>query len=152
MKSFFLIFVMLTMALRTMPLMAQEELIISGIKGSAAAENVVTKILEEAYKRIGIKAIIKLVPGERALQMSGEGVVDGEAARFPGVMKNYPNLLKIPVPILRTTRRTLDMQSSLLAGICLDVFSFTRVASPSLQPRQVRRFVPRPISELFLHP
>ncbi len=53
-------------------------------------------ILEKAYNKIGEDVSFKLLPGERAISDSNDGVTDGEAHRVNNIQKKYPNLLKIP--------------------------------------------------------
>lgn len=57
------------------------------------------RILTEAYGRIGYDVAIEGVPAERALVMSNQGLVDGEAARVPVVEPACPNLIRVPTPL-----------------------------------------------------
>lgn len=70
----------------------------STIEGSAdtVASGVV---LQEAYKRLGIKISIRHFPGMEALQKSNAGETDGELSRIDGASKKYPRLVQIPIPI-----------------------------------------------------
>ncbi|MCP3853186.1 MAG: ABC transporter substrate-binding protein, partial [Actinomycetia bacterium] len=57
------------------------------------------EIIKVAYKRLGITAIVKGMPGKRALIQSSEGFVDGETIRLSGIEKIYPTLIRVPTPI-----------------------------------------------------
>jgi len=54
-------------------------------------------IIREAYKSLGVKIVFKVLPGERSLQLSNNGVIDGELVRIAGIDKVYTNLIRIPV-------------------------------------------------------
>ncbi len=58
-----------------------------------------TKVLVEAYKRLGIHLDIVTLPAERALQKSNSGKLDGEVNRIKGIERKYKNLVAIPVPV-----------------------------------------------------
>ena len=57
-------------------------------------------IIKEAYSRIGFKAIIRFLPGKRALIYSSRGKVDGELSRILEVGEQYKTLIRVPVPYL----------------------------------------------------
>ena len=57
------------------------------------------RILTEAYGRIGYDVKIEGVPAERALVMSNQGEVDGEAARVSVIEIACPNLIRVPTPL-----------------------------------------------------
>jgi ABC-type amino acid transport substrate-binding protein len=70
----------------------------SNIEGTAAKQ-----ILTEAYQRLGITIVLKTFPAERALLISNSGVEsDGELLRISGLGKDYPNLVVVPVAIVKT--------------------------------------------------
>ncbi|MEJ2374409.1 MAG: transporter substrate-binding domain-containing protein [Pseudolabrys sp.] len=54
-------------------------------------------IIREAYQKLGIAIVFKILPGERSLQLSNDGVIDGELVRIAGIKKIYTNLIRIPV-------------------------------------------------------
>jgi polar amino acid transport system substrate-binding protein len=54
-------------------------------------------IIREAYKSLDVKIVFKVLPGERSLQLSNNGVIDGELVRIAGIDKVYTNLIRIPV-------------------------------------------------------
>ena len=57
-------------------------------------------ILEEAYRRIGIKVKFIHYPSERALIQSNSGYIDGEMYRINGLDETYKNLIKVPTSYL----------------------------------------------------
>jgi len=60
----------------------------------------VSEIMQQAYKKLGIEAKVRYYPGNRSLRFSNEGHADGELFRIKGMNKDYPNLIRIPVPLL----------------------------------------------------
>ncbi len=52
-------------------------------------------VAKEAFRRIGIDLQVDLLPAERSLVMSNDGINDGEIARVAGINRLYPNLVKI---------------------------------------------------------
>lgn len=57
------------------------------------------RILREAYGRLGYALRFVEVPAERALVMSNQGLVDGEAGRVPVIESQYPHLVRVPTPL-----------------------------------------------------
>lgn len=80
------------------PVSAQGVLVFSAIEGVPPV-NSITKILRQAYKKLGITIKIIEYPGLRGLQYSNAGETDGEAFRTAGIEEQYPNLVRIEVPI-----------------------------------------------------
>lgn len=77
---------------------AEETLTFTAIEGfihSAISE----KVLKEAYRRIGIKIIVKQYPAERAVRMADSGEADGDTNRLAGINKEYTNLIMISPPV-----------------------------------------------------
>lgn len=60
------------------------------------------EILREAYRRIGIEAVDRQLPGERSLTALNAGEYTGDVMHIAGLEQRYPNLLRIPVPIIHT--------------------------------------------------
>jgi len=56
-------------------------------------------IVKEAFRRIGIEAVIVHQPSERALQNVQSGVDDGNFARVAGLEAKYPNMVMVPEKI-----------------------------------------------------
>jgi polar amino acid transport system substrate-binding protein len=61
--------------------------------------DLIEEIATEAYHRIGIDIEVVRLPGERALQMSNAGEVDGELYRIANIHQTYRNMLPVSVPI-----------------------------------------------------
>jgi polar amino acid transport system substrate-binding protein len=58
-------------------------------------------LYKEAFSRMGHRFKLISQPGERAMIDANEGVVDGEAARIMDIdMERYPNLVRVPHPIV----------------------------------------------------
>lgn len=56
-------------------------------------------ILEQAYAAIGVEVVLVNMPGERALIESTRGAMDGEIVRTALVEQDYPQLVRVPVPL-----------------------------------------------------
>lgn len=80
---------------------------------SATAFNIVS----EAYRRLGYTPQAVLLPTERALSSTAQGLTDAETVRIAGLEKRYPQLLLVPVPLLQvesyafTTGRDLALRN-----------------------------------------
>jgi polar amino acid transport system substrate-binding protein len=59
-------------------------------------------VLTEAYSRLNITVTLKLFPGALSVIEANEGRADGEVARLAAVLKQYTNLILIPVPLLHS--------------------------------------------------
>lgn len=57
-------------------------------------------ILVEAYKRLGIEIVAVPLPAERALRVADSGLTDGETVRIEGIDALYPNLVRVPEPVV----------------------------------------------------
>jgi polar amino acid transport system substrate-binding protein len=62
------------------------------------------ELVREAYRRIGIALQTKVMPGERSIREADSGVTDGETIQFSGIEALYPNLMRVPEPVI-----TLDL-------------------------------------------
>ena len=58
-----------------------------------------SRVLEHAYRQIGIPIRFKELPAERSLVKANEGSLDGDVNRVGGIEKTYANLVKVPVPV-----------------------------------------------------
>jgi polar amino acid transport system substrate-binding protein len=54
----------------------------------------------EAFKRIGIQVNLTTLPAQRALINVNNGIDDGDVFRAPGLERDYPNLIRVPEPVL----------------------------------------------------
>ena len=68
---------------------------------SAGMGGILQRILTEAYQKLDYRLTVLKFPAERALYMSNNGLVDGEAGRVPVVEAHYKNLVRVPTPIYR---------------------------------------------------
>lgn len=80
------------------PVAIAETLNFSCIEGTPDIE-ISRQVLSEAYGRFGIDITIQELPGLRALRLANEGLTDGELFRAEGVEAEYPNLVRVNVPI-----------------------------------------------------
>lgn len=71
--------------------------VIDNIPSSNAAQ----QLLEAAYRRLNIHMTTLHVPSRRALLMADNGDLDGDLFRIDSVADAYPNLLRVPFPLLR---------------------------------------------------
>jgi polar amino acid transport system substrate-binding protein len=58
-----------------------------------------TKIMTEAYLRLGIRLSVVRLPAQRALPEANSGKYDGELYRVAAVAKDFPKLRKVPTSI-----------------------------------------------------
>jgi polar amino acid transport system substrate-binding protein len=80
------------------PALAQDTLVLSAVE-NAPSINTVGQVLQHAYRRLGINVTIRELPGLRGLQYSNRGITDGEAFRNSGIENEYPNLIRIDIPV-----------------------------------------------------
>lgn len=78
--------------------MAQDKLILSSGPKTKETEKV-SKILKEAYNRIGIEVEIKYMPSARAITEANKGKVDGDTLRNIKANIQFPNLIPVPVAL-----------------------------------------------------
>ncbi len=103
MKRLWCLSIIISMVLTTTLLDAQDRIVLSkpdippDIRGVMAE-----RILQEAYKRLGVMVEYKSYPGERALVSANNGITDGEVARIAGMEEMYTNLIRVSVPIAYT--------------------------------------------------
>ena len=64
------------------------------------ATTIAQRILDEAYRRLGLNLAVRYLPGERSLRSANNGEMDGELYRKLGMEREYPNLIIVPVPLL----------------------------------------------------
>jgi polar amino acid transport system substrate-binding protein len=58
-----------------------------------------SQIVGLAYERLGIKMELTLLPSARSLKAADHGDFDAELARFTQIEGEYPNLLRVPIPL-----------------------------------------------------
>ncbi|SCK13347.1 ABC transporter substrate-binding protein [Vogesella sp. LIG4] len=76
-----------------------DAIVLSRISGEPLSD-VTYRILQEAYRRLGIRLSSVALPVERSLRYSNSGGTDGEVMRIAGLEQDYPNLVRVPVPLL----------------------------------------------------
>lgn len=93
------------------PAQAQGPLVFGYGGGSLSLASL--KVLQEAYGRLGIKIAGRRLPAARSLEMAEAGLVDGEVNRIRAIEEDYPNLLRIGVPVNRLEGVILTCNGSL---------------------------------------
>lgn len=59
-------------------------------------------LIEAIYNEMGIQPRFILVPSERSISDTNNGVFDADIARVEGSLKKYPNLIFTKVPLIKT--------------------------------------------------
>jgi polar amino acid transport system substrate-binding protein len=62
------------------------------------------RVLQEAYRRIGITVEPRYLPNARALLAAERGETDGDVMRIAEIAESYPTLVRVPEPVI-----TLDL-------------------------------------------
>jgi len=78
---------------------AAETLVLSHL-GNDQATGQAFHILQEAYRRLGIEVREELLPHERSLRAANAGETDGEVMRMAGIEAQYPDLVRVPEPVV----------------------------------------------------
>lgn len=85
------------------------EIIVSNSEGNRLVE-FIERVLSEAYRAVGATPVIKTYPPvARSIEMANEGITDAEAWRGPGLERDYPNLIRVPEPILALEYRAYTL-------------------------------------------
>lgn len=79
------------------------------------------RVLEAAYERLGVHSHFFSLPTLRSLALADAGICDGEAARIAGIGREYPNLRRVPTPILHITARTYSRTGRITARRTADL-------------------------------
>lgn len=64
------------------------------------ATKIAERIMEIAYRRLGMSMNVHYLPGERSLRSANNGEMDAELYRKLGMDRDYPNLVIVPVPLM----------------------------------------------------
>lgn len=65
-------------------------------------DGILDQVYQEMAKRAGIKIVIQSMPAaERSLINQNNGTDDGDVARIIGLEAQYPNLIRVPEPVMR---------------------------------------------------
>lgn len=68
---------------------------------SPEKDGVLDLVYQEIAKRAGVKIEIQAMPAaERSLINQNEGIDDGDVSRVLGLEKQYPNLIRVPEPVM----------------------------------------------------
>ncbi|MDP1680613.1 MAG: transporter substrate-binding domain-containing protein [Burkholderiales bacterium] len=65
-----------------------------------AGDGFLDLVVEDAFRRAGLRLKMVRVSPERALLNADAGIEDGVSARIAGLEKNYPNLVRVPEKVL----------------------------------------------------
>jgi len=57
-------------------------------------------LMEYLVAPLGYDVTIQAPPAERALLLADSGVDDGDGPRIPGLTRQYPNLIRVPEPVM----------------------------------------------------
>ena len=87
-----------------------KEIVISMVE-NAANTTIVKEIMDEAYSRLGIEMKGEYYPARRSIVTSSRGETDGELFRIDGMDKEYPSLIKIPIPVSSSKARCFYLDS-----------------------------------------
>ena len=60
-------------------------------------------ILDEVFRRAGLRLKLVKVPAERALMNANAGIEDGDLSRIAGLEQDYPNLVRVPEKLIDWT-------------------------------------------------
>ena len=63
-------------------------------------KGIIDQLVKNAFKQIGREARIVHLPAERSLINANRGINDGDLLRVEGIDKLYPNLVRVPVPLI----------------------------------------------------
>ncbi|MFZ6873907.1 hypothetical protein ACO0LF_17765 [Undibacterium sp. Di27W] len=91
----------------------QESLRIATFGQGGPMEKAAAASLTENYKKLGVQIEFVNLPGNRALQESNSGRLDGELMRKAGLSTEYPNLLQIPVPLATTNTVAFSLNKNM---------------------------------------
>ncbi|MES2295821.1 MAG: transporter substrate-binding domain-containing protein [Pseudomonadota bacterium] len=80
------------------PARAQPAIVLG--KSDSSVTRISEAIVREAYARVGVALQVRQFPSERSLQEANIGRLDGDMTRIAGIEERYPNLLRVPVPVL----------------------------------------------------
>jgi polar amino acid transport system substrate-binding protein len=86
------------------------EIVISNSEGGSLL-GFLGHVLDAAYGRVGAKPVIKSYPAARSIEMANDGATDAEALRGPGLDRDFPNLIRVPEPILTLEYRAYTLKT-----------------------------------------
>jgi polar amino acid transport system substrate-binding protein len=95
---YFIIAIFLCPVALSKSLCAQQTLIFSSVDNHRTI-TLGRSILEQAYQQLGIEISVIGMPADRALRSANQGITDGDVSRIAQLEEDYPNLIRIDVPI-----------------------------------------------------
>lgn len=98
-----LLMLLLVGSLHTAPSTAEEhtpKVLHFAVIADVPSTELALELLRVAYSELGIEVVARTVPSRRALMMANIGVVDGDLFRIALVGKQYPDLVRVPYPLL----------------------------------------------------
>lgn len=81
---------------------AQEKLVFSSFPADNPIVKICSAIIQAAYQKIGIEAVIQHYPPARGIQLANEGYTDGELYRSVRMKGKFSNLMMVPVSVAHT--------------------------------------------------
>lgn len=85
------------------------------------------RLLNAAYKDLGLSLTTEKVPSRRALMLADMGEVDGDLFRIASVGDRYPNLVRVPYPLLEGRLDAVTGNPDLIGLQSLDETDTTRL-------------------------
>lgn len=79
---------------------AQQVLQIGRVEFPSPLSDIAEGVVKEAFKRSGLQPEFKRLPLSRSVAMANEGSVDGELMRISDAVKNFPDLVPVPTPVV----------------------------------------------------
>lgn len=93
----------------------QKSITMRDATGSNAGDYV-KALLDIAYAELGLKTRYVDIPGKTELAMASKGRIDAALARQAGIEKEYPQLIRVDVPIL--TFKLMQIADKSVCGLC----------------------------------
>jgi len=81
-------------------LLAEQQSLVFHQPKSTAQSKYVIELLSETYKQLGISFKLIQMNQNDVLAAANEGIIDGQLGKISGLDLQYPNLIKIDVPLL----------------------------------------------------
>ena len=95
MRHFFFVFLLCSAAVHAAPQLA----INTGFKPPVS--DIYRLIMEDAFARADLSVDFREVAAERSIALANDGVDDGDCCRIWEVDSLYPNLVRVPVPVIQ---------------------------------------------------
>ncbi len=99
-------------------------------------KSLAVKVVQEAYRRIGITVHVNEYPALRALHISNSGAVDGELFRGEGVQERFTNLVPISVPLFENEWVAFSRDQSIQLKGCQDLRTYKVAIERGVPPAE----------------